>query len=158
MAAEPSELLRTVTTEADIAAKFIALLKLEQSALTDGNIDSLNDLIQRKTEVCSSLAALAAQRNTFLTTQKLAPDRLGIEAWLKRYPAEKQLRAAWSKVLTLANEGRELNRVNGELIRLRMQHNAQMLDALMGASKSLNLYGPDGKTTSPGGQRINAAV
>ncbi len=158
MALEMNELLRTVAAEADAASKFIELLKLEQKALTSGDIDSLSALIPSKGTISSTLASLAVQRNTLLATHKLAPDRSGIEAWLKQHPAEKRMRTAWSHVLTLAEEARELNRVNGELIQIRMQHNAQMLEALLGASKALNLYGPDGKTSSQSAQRINAAV
>jgi flagella synthesis protein FlgN len=158
MALEMTELLRTVAAEADAASKFIELLKLEQKALTIGDIDSLSALIPNKGAIASTLASLAVQRNTLLATHKLAPDRGGIEAWLKQHPAEQRMRTAWSQVLTLAEEAHELNRVNGDLIQMRMQHNAQMLEALLGASKALNLYGPDGKTSSQSAQRINAAA
>jgi flagellar biosynthesis/type III secretory pathway chaperone len=48
--------------------------------------------------------------------------------------------------------------VNGELIKVRMQHNANALEALLGAARPLKLYGPDGQTTPHGPGRINDAA
>ena len=41
----------------------------------------------------------------------------------------------------------ELNRLNGELIHLRMSHNAQMLEVLLAANRQ-DLYGADGQTSA----------
>lgn len=158
MAAASIDFLQTVEAEADAVVRFVELLKLEQSTLGKGDIDGLSLLIQKKTEVAAELGVLAEQRNASLTAQGLGADRSGIEAWLEKHPADTRLRTAWSRILPLAGEARELNRVNGELIQIRMQHNAQALEALLGASRQLSLYGPDGQTTAHSGRRINDAV
>ncbi len=58
-------------------------------------------------------------------------------------------------MLSLASQARELNRVNGELIQIRMQYNAQALEALLGGNGSLALYGPDGQNAAPSARRIS---
>ena len=103
-----------------------------------------------------TLLALAVP--ALLAAAGLPADRPGMTAWLETRPAAEKIRAAWQQVLTLAVEARELNRVNGELIKVRMQHNANALEALLGAARPLKLYGPDGQTTPHGPGRINDAA
>lgn len=152
------DLRRTLQTEADAVARFADLLKQEQNTLANGDVDALTPLIQQKNSVAAELTKLAQQRNALLAAEGLAPDRSGVEAWCVQHPANSEISAAWSRILSLASEARELNRVNGELIQIRMQHNAQGLEALLGASRSLELYGPDGQTAAHSGRRINDAA
>jgi flagella synthesis protein FlgN len=153
-----NDFLRTVEAEASTVSRFVDLLKNEQKMLTNGDVDGLAPIIQQKNTVANELTLLAKQRNTSLATQGLGPDRNGIEAWCATHPASTKVGAAWSRVLALATEARELNRVNGELIKIRMQHNTQALESLLGASQSLSLYGPDGQAASSGSRRINDAA
>ena len=151
-------LLQTLETEADTVARFVEQLKLEQVALTNGDIDEIVAFTQSKSTLASELTSLANQRNSALASLGLAADRAGIEAWFERHTLDVRARNAWSRILSLASEARELNRVNGELIQIRMQHNAQALAAMQGASRSLHLYGPDGQTAPRLSGRINDAA
>lgn len=151
-------LLRTIEAEADAVSRFVALLKQEQVALGNGDIDKLTGFTQEKSSVASELTSLANQRNSALSGLGLAADRPGIEAWFKQQPPDKRTLTAWSQIMTLAVEARELNRVNGELIRIRMQHNAAALEAMHGASRTLHLYGPDGQSAPTVTRRINDAA
>jgi flagella synthesis protein FlgN len=153
-----ADLLRTLESEADAVLRFVGLLKQEQENLANGDVDALAPIIQRKNAIAIELTAFAKQRNASLAANGLGADRAGIDAWCERHPTDTRTRENWSRILTLANEARELNRVNGELIKIRMQHNAQALDALLGASQSLNLYGPDGQSAGRSSRRINDAA
>lgn len=153
-----SDLLRTLEAEAESVQRFVELLKDEQLALEKGQTDDLVTLAERKSDVAAELAALAKQRDLALAAVGLKADRSGIETWLERKPQESPARSAWSRVLALASEASELNRVNGELIRIRMQSNAQLLTAMQGASRTLHLYGPDGQTAPQLSRRINDAA
>lgn len=152
------DLLRTLQTEADAVARFADLLRQEQDTLATGDVDALTPLIEQKNSVAAELTAFAQQRNALLAAEGLKPDRTGIEAWCALHPANTNVSAAWSRIMLLARDARELNRVNGELIQIRMQHNAQGLEALLGASRSLELYGPDGQPSAHSGRRINDAA
>ena len=149
---------QTLMAEADVIEQFVELLKREQTALTVGTVDALPAFAEQKSALAVELAALASQRNAALVTQGFPADRAGVAAWCASHPKEKKAAAAWAKILVLAAEARELIRLSSELIALRMQYNSGALEALRGASRSLDLYGPDGQTTTPDNRRIIDAV
>lgn len=151
-------LTQIVEAEAETAGRFVELLQREGEALNSADIDSLDTLVARKNDLAAELSSLAEQRNTLLAKSGFSNDRSGIEAWLGAHPASKSVRKTWSRLLALAGEARELNRLNGELIQLRMQHNSQALEILLGASRQTNLYGPDGQSAPQNNRRINDAA
>lgn len=155
---ETSALQQTLVAEAEAVQQFAELLKLEQTSLSSGKTDELPAYAEQKEKLAVRLNTLSAQRNAALAAQGLDADRAGVEAWCAKHPNEKDLAAAWSGILLRAGEARELNRLNGELIQIRMQYNAKALEALQGGNNSLALYGPDGQSTTSGNTRINDAV
>lgn len=156
--AETATLRQTMVAEAQTVQQFVDLLKLEQSSLSQGDTDALPAYAEQKIALAALLNDFAAQRNAALALLGFKADRAGVEAWCAKHPEEDMAAKAWATVLALAGEARELNRVNGELIRLRMQYNAKALEALRGGASSLDLYGPDGQATTPGHRRINHSV
>ena len=155
---ETTALQQTLVAEAEAVQQFAELLKLEQTSLSSGNTDELPAFAEQKVKLAVHLNTLSAQRNAALATQGLDADRAGVEAWCAKHPNENEVVAAWSRILLVAGEARELNRLNGELIQIRMQYNARALEALQGGKNSLALYGPDGQSTTSGKTRINDAV
>ena len=145
--------LPTIEAEVSALQGFVALLESEQGMLGQGRTDDLLALVERKNQLAATLANLADRRNQELVAAGLAADRAGMAALLAMQPDADGARALWSSLLTLAARARELNRVNGELIGLRMQHNTQALQTLLGTP--LGLYGPDGQNTRIGGHRIS---
>lgn len=158
MTADTTAFLQTMTAEAVAVQQFVNLLKLEQTSLSNGNIDNLPEFAEQKSKFSVHLSSLAEQRNTALAAQGLATDRAGIEAWCTKHPEEQNARKAWQKILALASEARELNRLNGELIQMRLQYISKALEALQSGNKSLDLYGPDGQSTTLGNRRIYGAA
>lgn len=155
MASDASALVTTVDSEAATVEDFVALLEREQEMLVKGRVDDLIELVRQKNTVAAKLATLAAQRSVLLRASGLTADRAGMASWFEANPAEVRARTAWSSLLSLAGQARELNRVNGELIQDRMKHNALALEILVGSNASANLYGPDGQRSPPGGRRIS---
>lgn len=153
-----ADIQRKIEVEARVVQQFVDALKLEQVALGTGNTDELPLLAEQKTSLATQLNALAAQRNALLEAGGFEADRAGIEAWCAKHPEEKSTSDTWLRILLLAAEARELNRLNGELIGIRMQYNAQALEILRRSEASLDLYGPDGQSKTKGGRRINDAV
>lgn len=147
-----------MVAEAQTVQRFVDLLKLEQKALASGKSDELLAFAEQKTGFANQLNALAAQRNAALAVLGFAANRSGVEAWCAQHPAEKEAAQAWSNVLALAVEARQLNTLNGNLIGIRLRYNAKALEALRGGNDSLDLYGPDGQSKSAGHRRINDAV
>lgn len=141
-----SELAEILKAEADAVSAFVFLLGEEQSALKQGDADALPSIIERKAAATARLAPLSAARNALLEKSGLSRDRSGMEAWLRQHPGDVAVRDHWQRLLERAAEAQELNRLNGELIHLRMGHNAQMLEALRAANRQ-DLYGADGQAT-----------
>ena len=54
MSAEASAFLQAMTAEAVAVQQFVSLLKLEQTSLSNGNIDNLPNLPSRKTSFQST--------------------------------------------------------------------------------------------------------
>ena len=153
-----STLQQTMVAEAQTVEQFVDLLKLEQNSLRRGETDALAGYAEQKLKFAAQLNEFAARRNAALALLGFGADRTGVEAWCAKHPKEEIAAKAWATVLALASEARELNRLNGELIRLHLQYNSKALEALRGGASSLDLYGPDGQTTTPGRQRINHSV
>ncbi|MBK7673923.1 flagellar protein FlgN [Accumulibacter sp.] len=143
--------------EAEVAAvrRFVSLLEREQNILSHGDADQLLDLLPEKNGLAAQLTTLANQRNQVLATEGLTADPAGVAAWFAAHPTEISAHAAWSLLLPLARQAHELNRVNGQLIQLRMQHNARALEALLGSTDALGLYGPNGQNTTASSRRIS---
>jgi len=149
------ELHEIITAEAALIARFVDLLESEQATLTQGNIDDLARLVAEKDPLVADLQRLSRQRNDHLAALNLPADREGMSAWATGIP---DASSTWEHVLALAARARDLNRLNGELIQMRLQHNSRILEILQRNTAALDLYGPDGKTSGAGERRINDAV
>lgn len=148
-------LTELVGAECEAVERFVQLLQEEGVALRDGNVDALESIIPRKAEIAGTLERIAADRNRLLAGQGYPADRAGIEKLLAVTPPGSPLHAAWIRLQDGVVQARELNRINGQMIRLRQQHNASALDTLLVASgRNSGLYGPDGQPRAIGGGRI----
>ena len=155
---ETAHFAETIGVEANLVERFVVILREEQTALVKGDIEGLSSLLQQKNDLAVQLGVIGAQRHDFLLARGLTADHAGMEMWCSRHPKENITSIAWSRVLSGAQEAQRLNRLNGELIRLRMTYNAQALEALRRGDTCLGLYGPDGQTTLRSGNRLNDAV
>lgn len=143
------------TLEEEVAKlrEFVAILEREQELLTRADIDALMPLIDGKTGIANTLAALSLERGERLKRTGLAGDRAGMETWLDKSGTEPQ-RAAWRELLQLAAAARAINETNGKLISLHVQRNQQAFTALMAAANQVMTYGPDGQQQTGIGGRI----
>jgi flagella synthesis protein FlgN len=158
MAADLSGFLKIVAEEADSVERFVHLLEEEKALLTEGHTEALAAAVKQKEELAAKLNELARQRDDSLADDSFPPGRAGMESWSARHPEQMEAIAAWSRSLAAAAQAKEINRVNGQLIRLRLQHTGEALEILLRKEARLDLYGPDGRATAPGDQRINDAV
>ncbi len=143
-----------IAAEADVVSAFVVLLKEEQEVLKAGSADALPGIVERKTATALKLSPLTAARNAEFSRAGAATNRVGIEAWLTKLPPDDAVCRNWQRLQILAEEARELNRVNGQLIQLRMQTNNQALEALLAAANRQDLYGADGQAATGSTRRI----
>jgi flagella synthesis protein FlgN len=158
MAADIPGFLKIVVEEADFVERFVRLLEEEKALLTEGRTEALAAAVEKKEALAARLNALARQRGDYLAADGFSPDRAGMESWSARHPEQREALAAWNRSLSLAARAKEINRVNGQLIRLHLRHTGEALEVLLRKEGRLDLYGPDGRATASEDQRIDDAV
>ncbi len=139
-----ASLLSALCEERVAVGEFVELLQQEQELLLENSIDPLLLLAEKKSAQAARLNELTESARGQLARQAGSSDNEAIIAWLKNNDTE--CLAAWQDVVTLAEQSRQLNHINGELIQMRMRHNQQSITALTRAVSQANLYGPDGQT------------
>lgn len=154
-----AKILVPILTEEHAGVRaFVELLQNEQHALSVGETDKLSTFAEEKGTLVARLNSLAEQRNDALTQRGFSTDRAGIEACCAQLPAESGAEKLWTEIIERVAEARDLNRLNGELIQMRMQYTSKALDILLQKDTSLDLYGPDGQSAATGSRRINDAA
>jgi flagella synthesis protein FlgN len=143
------EIAYLIGQESTALEALIAALEEEQGILKAGTADHLAATVERKNRQIETLARLGRRRNELLRARGLKPDREGLSAWSAS--GQDALVAAF---LALADEARELNRLNGQLIALRLQNTQSALEALAPGRTGPGLYGPTGKTSFSTGYRL----
>jgi flagella synthesis protein FlgN len=152
------KLLTAMNSERTAVRSFVGLLQQEQRLLTEGSIEPLLTLAEQKSDFAVKLNALSEERLRLLRERLPVLDNSAIQSWFEANSPEGLL--VWQEIRMLAEQASELNRINGELIQMKLRYNQQSLAALnLAVSKAANLYGPDGQTSfSPGSGRTLASA
>lgn len=141
--------------ETEALGLFIAALKGEQGALKAGDTDALPGFVEQKNRTIVLLNRLGQQRNAFLQAAGLGTDRSGLLAWGKTSPDTERLSEA---LLKAAEEAKEINRLNGLLISMRLRATQAALEALTPRAANHGLYSATGQTTIRTGYRLIDSV
>lgn len=141
--------------ESRVVEEFLHVLRQEQEALIAGQIDLILPLVGGKEAYCQRLDRFARQRLVLLSGSGLAAGAT-LNNWLAAQ--DQRVKDAWQHLLKLAEEAKNLNRQNGQLISSRMQSNSQALNVLLSAADRASLYGPDGQPRTGMGGRMLGKV
>lgn len=131
----------------------LELLKQEQAALVDGDVERLNGLTEEKAKIVSQMSQLARQRHGLLGAAGFEATEKGMQAWLGSEHATAADNKAWSELLETVRDANELNRVNGLLIGQHMARNQAALNILQGNAENGGMYGPNGQSATKIGSR-----
>lgn len=143
------ELLAALSNERVAVRDFVELLQHEQSLLTENDIEPLLILAEQKSARALKLNELAEVCRRLLGKIIPSLDSAAIQAWLEVNSREGL--AMWQEVRALAEQAKQLNNINGELIQMKLRHNQQVLAALSGAVNQASLYGADGQSNFSSG-------
>ncbi len=124
---------------------FVDLLQQEQKLLLENSIDPLMLLAEQKSTRALQLNKLAEARHRLLLTFIPEPTAAAILKWFKDNSTEGLL--IWQEISALADQAMQLNRINGELIQMKLRQNQQVLTALSRAANQANLYVSYGKAS-----------
>lgn len=142
---------QTIAAEHQHLDALVALMKQEQQSLVALDADELSTLTTQKNSLLQNLAALSRQRHTALMAAGCEGSEAGMEPWLKT-GGNADIRGQWERMLDVARQAKELNRVNGMLITKQMAHNQGVLNALRTPTNAPTgaIYGASGQTMGLG--------
>lgn len=141
--------------ERQAADSLLQLLRQEQAALVDGDVERMSTLTDDKAKSASRMAQLAKSRHELLASAGFAPTEAGMQEWLTSVHATAADKTAWDALLAVAANANELNRINGLLIGQHMARNQVALNILQGNADSGGIYGPNGQSANKiGGRRL----
>ena len=132
------------------------LLKLEELALIDGNVEKLSKLTQDKTKLLSHISKLEIERKACLQKHGYSADANGMQDYFNRTLPEVSAAEEWKKLLDLSEKAKESNRTNGILINRQFIRNQNALNILQQNSPTESLYSANGQSTtnSISGRRV----
>lgn len=155
-----SFLARRIGDEIALLRDFVAVLQREQAALSADDADEIAASSRAKVGLLQQLGRISNERNLALAREGFAADRAGLDALLARDVDSGALAQQRERLMSLAGEANELNRINGKLICLRTAHNQKSLSILLGTAEGASTYGRDGRASlggSPSGRRLSSA-
>lgn len=125
------------------------LLKLEQEHLIAADIDGITALTEAKAKAAAHMTELATSRHKALAAAGFEAKESSMKTWLESSGASATTSKSWHELVELAEEAKELNRVNGTLINKQMVRNQNVLNILQhGNVQGGNVYGPNGQTAN----------
>ncbi|MBK8336514.1 MAG: flagellar protein FlgN [Sterolibacteriaceae bacterium] len=152
-------LARRMGDEIALLRDFVAVLEREQAGLSADHAEEIAAASQIKVELVRQLSQISTERHLALARAGFTTDRAGLDAFIARQAESTMLAQQLDRLLAVAGEADEINRINGKLIRMRMVHNQQSLGFLLGG-ESTPTYGRDGRAMlggGPSGRRLTTA-
>lgn len=132
------------------------LLRLEELALIDGNVEKLSKLTQEKSKLLSHISKLEIERKSYLEKHGYSADANGMQDYFNKSLPEASTAEEWKKLLEVSEKAKESNRTNGILINRQFIRNQNALNILQQNSPAEALYSASGQSTtnSISGRRV----
>lgn len=145
---------QTIAAEHQHLDALVALMKQEQQSLVALDADELSSLTTQKNALLASLSSLSQQRHAALRAAGCEGSEAGMGPWLAASD-DGGAREQWERMLDVAREAKELNRVNGMLINKQLAHNQGVLNALRTPTNAPTgaIYGASGQTVGLGASK-----
>ena len=145
---------QTIAAEHQHLDALVALMKQEQQSLVALDADELSSLTTQKNALLASLSSLSQQRHAALQAAGCEGSEAGMGPWLAASD-DGGAREQWERMLDVAREAKELNRVNGMLINKQLAHNQGVLNALRTPTNAPTgaIYGASGQTVGLGASK-----
>jgi len=136
-----------ITEEIEAMNALATLLRKEQSALANGDINTLNQTTIGKGDLLRKIAELEKARSTQLSALGFNSKPEGMQDYFNQIPATQTTAQLWKDLLTISEQAKEDNRTNGLLINRRLTQNQIALGVLGHGNGAASLYGPSGQAS-----------
>lgn len=130
------------------------LLSRERQALEQRDTETLAPLIDAKNAAMAALGESALERQGWLEAAGLTPNHDNWQAWLERASETRARQADWDRLAQRFAHCREMNEINGKIIRRAQQTMEQLLKLLRGQNNDgPSLYNAQGRSGPSGGSQ-----
>jgi len=131
-----------------------ALLREESHLLLARDPARLEQLIEAKTLQVSELVSLDERRETLFREAGLNGEKQKMGQMLDEHFAGTDLADLWRRLLSLAEECQQLNRLNAATLEIGQQHLSRALQVLRGTVTEDELYNPHGEKSPLDARRL----
>lgn len=118
----------------------------EREYLEARNLDQMQTLIERKTQLLDEISQQVKLRAQVLAKLNLPQTADGWSQFLQRHPLTQPLEAEWQTLVQIYEECQELNQINGKLVARSQQTFGQLLNLIRGQVAAPSLYGANGSS------------
>lgn len=144
--------------DATLVAELIHDLQHEQTALVSADLDTIEQMVDRRVGLLQALGEAANTRYAALAAAGFEANETGMSKWLE-LRSSPLMDDAWVNFQKQLAQAKELNRLNGVLINKHFQRNQEKLDVLQGnATNSTQLYGKNGQSRGGSSTRASFSV
>ncbi len=126
--------------------RLIEKLRQEQALLSEASAEGMTEIISEKASIVAEMTTLAGNRHRQLAELGYTDDETGMQKWMNEQGSDAD-KDIWADLFELAQDAKELNRVNGLLIGKKLSVNQNALTVLQGKSGTGSFYGPDGQSS-----------
>ncbi|MCB1936745.1 MAG: flagellar protein FlgN [Nitrosomonas sp.] len=139
------EITAIIENEKNATQSFLEILKKEEEALTQGQVNELDKLVSEKTKLFNQIEAISGRRLQYLLVQGYPSNREGMQRWLIDHSDCVETQKLWHQLIDLAKQVQQINAINGKVIAIQLQYNQRSYLALQSAAGNISLYGPKGQ-------------
>nr|WP_198980435.1 flagellar protein FlgN [Herbaspirillum sp. ASV7] len=126
--------------------RLIEKLRQEQALLSEASAEGMTEIISEKASIVAEMTTLAGNRHRQLAELGYTDDEAGMQKWMNEQGSDAD-KDIWADLFELAQDAKELNRVNGLLIGKKLSVNQNALTVLQGKTGTGSFYGPDGQSS-----------
>ncbi|MFJ3058430.1 flagella synthesis protein FlgN [Herbaspirillum sp. NPDC087042] len=126
--------------------RLIEKLRQEQALLSEASAEGMTEIITDKAAIVAEMTTLAGNRHRQLAELGYVDDETGMQKWMNEQGSDAD-KDIWADLFELAQDAKELNRVNGLLIGKKLSVNQNALTVLQGKTGTGSFYGPDGQSS-----------
>ncbi len=139
--------------EAQCSERLLTCLQAERRALSQRDMDALQQTTEEKLQLSQQLEQLEQQRENLVARLGFSNNRDSLEQCFNSLPQRDSLKQSWQQVLDNIEACRDGNLTNGGILEVGRQHVEQALSILRGQSGGPALYSPSGNTEADLGRR-----
>lgn len=141
------QLFTTLQSELKTARQLNECLQAERAALTQTDMDAIEEMTRKKQPLVVQLEQLGRQREGLLKSTGFPVGKPGLEAFVANLPASQA--AVFNELIQqlrdVARRCRMDNQINGGIVNVNRQYMLRALSVLRGRDQQPESYGPGGE-------------